>query len=386
MANTLKFGNGQWATGNGTALAYNDENANFKPLPFDFTRASSGTVVNQSGLIETVGSGIPRIDFQGNTKGALLLEPQRSNITYPSENFSSQLQGASSTFGTVVSPDGTLNGSTIASTADGAYKGWHETYSLTDDTYTFSMFVKYYNSQWISIYRIGQAISRFDVKNGVFGNNPSNLKSVDYGNGWYRLEFTFTAASGTNWLYIYPSSDSSETSSLGDGFYIWGGQLEQGSYATSYIPTSGSAVTRVADNMPTHLNINPLNIGNSYTLFLDTDLNNVENNRVFSEIENSASSDIFTIRNVIGGIRVYNNLDGQYPTNALQSSTNKWAIRIDGTSYKIFGANSSLSGSLPTARDIGEIKFYGNLTELKINNFNIYNTALSDAECESLVN
>ena len=69
MANTLKFGNGQWATGNGTALAYNDENANFKPLPFDFTRASSGTVVNQSGLIETVGSGIPRIDFQDNTKG-----------------------------------------------------------------------------------------------------------------------------------------------------------------------------------------------------------------------------------------------------------------------------------------------------------------------------
>ena len=80
MANTLKFGNGQWATGNGTALAYNDENSNFKPLPFDFTRASSGTTVNQSGLIETVGSGIPRIDFQGNTKGALLLEPSRTNI------------------------------------------------------------------------------------------------------------------------------------------------------------------------------------------------------------------------------------------------------------------------------------------------------------------
>ena len=88
MANTLKFGNGQWATGNGTALAYNDENANFKPLPFDFTRASSGTVVNQSGLIETVGSGIPRIDFQGNTKGALLLEPSRTNSFPYSESFS----------------------------------------------------------------------------------------------------------------------------------------------------------------------------------------------------------------------------------------------------------------------------------------------------------
>ena len=98
MANTLKFGNGQWATGNGTALAYNDENANFKPLPFDFTRASSGTTVNQSGLIETVGSGIPRIDFQGNTKGALLLEPSRTNIVYTSELLNTYFTTSSCTY------------------------------------------------------------------------------------------------------------------------------------------------------------------------------------------------------------------------------------------------------------------------------------------------
>ena len=72
MANTLKFGNGNWATKDGSTLAYNDESG-FNPLPFDFTRASSATVVNKNGLIETVASGIPRIDFQGNTKGALLV-------------------------------------------------------------------------------------------------------------------------------------------------------------------------------------------------------------------------------------------------------------------------------------------------------------------------
>ena len=64
MANTLKLGAGKWATGTDTVLAFNDENNNFKPLPFDFSRASSATVVNQSGLIETVGSGEPRIDFK----------------------------------------------------------------------------------------------------------------------------------------------------------------------------------------------------------------------------------------------------------------------------------------------------------------------------------
>ena len=49
-------------------------------MPFDFSRASSATVVNKDGLIETVGSGQPRIDYKDDSKGALLLEPSRSNI------------------------------------------------------------------------------------------------------------------------------------------------------------------------------------------------------------------------------------------------------------------------------------------------------------------
>ena len=52
----------------------------YKPLPFNFRRASSATVVNKDGLIETVGSGEPRIDYKDDSKGALLLEPQRSNL------------------------------------------------------------------------------------------------------------------------------------------------------------------------------------------------------------------------------------------------------------------------------------------------------------------
>jgi len=76
MANTLKFGNGNWATKEGSALAYNDENGNFKPLPFDFSRASKATVINKDGLIEEVGSGEPRIDFLGNTQGAFFVRAE----------------------------------------------------------------------------------------------------------------------------------------------------------------------------------------------------------------------------------------------------------------------------------------------------------------------
>ena len=52
MSNTLKFGNGQWGTKVGSALAYNDLDGNFKPLPLDFTRSTSGTRINKGGLIE----------------------------------------------------------------------------------------------------------------------------------------------------------------------------------------------------------------------------------------------------------------------------------------------------------------------------------------------
>jgi len=107
MANTLKFGNENWATKKDSILAYNDENANFKPLPFVTSRASTATRVNKAGLLETVASGIPRVDYLGNTKGAYLLEPQSTNLIAQSESFGNSywtksgasIQGDASTVG-----------------------------------------------------------------------------------------------------------------------------------------------------------------------------------------------------------------------------------------------------------------------------------------------
>jgi hypothetical protein len=85
--NTLKFGNGEWYGKKDTILAYNDLNSNYKPLPFNFSRASKATVINKDGLIEELGSGQPRVDFLGNTQGALKLEPARTNLITYSESF-----------------------------------------------------------------------------------------------------------------------------------------------------------------------------------------------------------------------------------------------------------------------------------------------------------
>jgi len=84
MANTLNLGNSKWATKNGSLLGYNSENDNFKPLPFTVTRASASSRINKLGLIENVTNNIATIDYQGNVNGALLTQPQSTNlITYP---------------------------------------------------------------------------------------------------------------------------------------------------------------------------------------------------------------------------------------------------------------------------------------------------------------
>ena len=47
MAESFKYGNGVWATKEGSSMAYNDENDNYKPVPFSVTRDSIATSVNK---------------------------------------------------------------------------------------------------------------------------------------------------------------------------------------------------------------------------------------------------------------------------------------------------------------------------------------------------
>ena len=65
------------------------------------------------------------------------------------------------------------------------------------------------------------------------------------GDGWYRCSFSYTGtATG---VYLYPADNNGDTSQTSGSVYLQYCQIEAGSYATSYIPTSGSSVTRQAD-------------------------------------------------------------------------------------------------------------------------------------------
>jgi hypothetical protein len=285
MANTLKFGNGQWATKVGSTLAYNDENGNFKPLPFNFTRSTSGTRVNKDGLIEVVTNNKPRIDFLNDSNGALLLEPQRTNLALYSNDLSNAAWSNSYstiTSNAAISPDGTTNANKVVETTDtGLHRAGQGAIAVTSgQVYTFSFYAKAAERNELELQRINTSgtvfnnisVTTADLILGTLsvGLNVTSSSINSVGDGWYRISLSLTAiATGSGGLNIGMQKDGN-VSYLGDGtsgVYIYGFQAEQGSYATSYIPTQGASQTRSGDSTYNN-NINSI-LGNTGTLFLE---------------------------------------------------------------------------------------------------------------------
>lgn len=375
MANTLKFGNGQWATGNGTALAYNDENSNFKPLPFDFTRASSGTVVNQSGLIETVASGIPRIDFQGNTEGALLLEPSRTNsIAYSNDLNASGWNTFSTDGGTVtrtsnygISPSGKQDSTRVVFTTQ--FVSLYYSFSGISGDASATMYVK----------GVAGKVMAFG-----FGSDVSFGQEFTLNGQWQRIEFNATSTNTTLNINAWGSTrDASDIE-------VYGVQLEAGSYATSYIPTSGSAVTRTSE-FTVAPQVNPLSLENDFCVLwegkvLEDDIM-LYGSGTNAWYVNYTTSSGRIILDELSGRKVQAFLGSGSPVNV----KTKILIRRENGVHNVFAngikltntqsVNSTATLSLESVGWGFSSAFYKGL---KINNFQIFNTALSDAECKKL--
>ena len=199
---------------------------------------------------------IPRIDYT-NGEPSILLEPSRQNRTKYSQDFSNVYwvkTGASISSSTGLSPESLQNSKIIESTAGTAFIS-DNTVSLTiGNTYTFSVFVKKINATFI---RLGHQSSTatgcwFDLDKGeVKTVNSTSATIQKFPNGWYRITNTFNAtiSSGGSLAFIgICDADGSTSAPTGFKYEIYGAQVEEASYETSLIHTSGSAVTRSADS------------------------------------------------------------------------------------------------------------------------------------------
>jgi len=231
---------------------------------FTVTRATAATRVNASGFIESVASGIPRLDYfaSGGTVGcpALLVEPSGSNLALQSENFGTTWNPANMLAfgsGSVLNTTATLDpyGTNVAdfivgNTTVGQHR-FDQTTTSVSGSYTLSVFVKAGGYSFTRL-RIGLAGAVFDLSSGVVVTTDAGITSSiqSFGNGWFRCIIGKAASAANEIIRINMQPTSSTADFAGDGtsgIYVFGAQYETGSVATSYIPTTTGSVTRNAD-------------------------------------------------------------------------------------------------------------------------------------------
>jgi hypothetical protein len=260
-----------------------------------FTRGSTGTYFGPDGLMKTAGVNEPRFDhdpISGQSLG-LLIEESRQNLLTYSEDFSdaSWIKVSSSiSTNQIASPDGLITAEKLVEDTANAQHFVLKTRTGSNETVTFSVFCKAAERTRVflqlsnSVNATAQVV--YNLSTGTAGSpNSSNAdysnisaSMIAYPNGWYRCILTATKGSvnTNNYPTISTVNNSGSAVYTGDGtsgIYIWGPQVEEGAFPTSYIPTSASTVTRSADTA----NISGTNFSNFFnstegTLFVDSEM------------------------------------------------------------------------------------------------------------------
>ena len=384
----------------------------------DFTHSRSNTTstrVNKDGLIENVGSNIPRLDYP-LTNGLvgdcphLLLEPSRTNTLQYTEDFgNSSWTRTNSTVSTnqVIAPDGSLTADRlIESTATGSHDIRQNETVTSGVQYTYSVFVKEYEAgsyRNVNFYVAGpNSVGTFSFSTGGFtGHSLDSARAINYGNGWYRLEITDTSVS-TAFNVIILTQNGTTTNYTGDGssgFYLWGAQLEQGSYATSYIPnlTTGNK-TRSADacsDSGTSADIN----SEEGVLFVEMatfDQNDTSDRRI--AISSGNTNYVIRLTYAVTANRLYavvyslGTVWATYTALSNAEDFNKVALKYKASDFDFYvngvKVQQQSSGATFPANTMTEVAFDngggGNDFYGKIKQLIVFNEALSDSELETL--
>jgi hypothetical protein len=346
---------------------------------------------------------IPRLDYSNGTCPSLLVEPQRTNLFFPSQKISGYIVGGmTNTDNQTISPDGIQNAgkSTIGNTFR-FYDVITDLLSvLSGTTYTTSFYAKKgVGIEAIYFYQSdGNRIAKFNLNNGSYiGNAAGNgygsftsYSSKSVGNGWYRFTATYSSTTTSTQFVIGVSSNTNDvvTQIQGNGtdyVYVWGLQYEAGNYSTSYIPTTSASVTRNAD-LISKTGISSLIGQTEGTMFFDI---------VFPQNTTPSYigiSDGATSNRLILGCEFGTFFTFGYGYSTLPLSINtpyKIALAYNSTNMKIYANGSLIAtvlGSVPSGMNRFAFDSGGNTQHLiaSVKSAALWKTKLSDTQLAQL--
>jgi hypothetical protein len=222
-----------------------------------------GGQVSGTPLLRTAAINEPRLEYDasGNPLGLLIEEARTNLVTYSDLSSGWNWVNTTDIGGAATAPDGTQTATLMReNTAGTAHIAFAAIVSASTST-TASIFAKAGGRRYLQLTDSTNQPNwaMFDLEQGVVTEQKSSgiTATIEpYGNGWYRCNAALTLpASGSTTNFVWGSSILATTNGIrnvyqGDGtsgIYLWGGQVETGAFPTSYIPTSGSAVTRNRD-------------------------------------------------------------------------------------------------------------------------------------------
>ena len=350
-------------------------------VDFSVTRATIAYRTNASGILESVASGVPRLDYPiGGGCPSLLVEPAATNLVLRSEEFSDVIWVKNTTTVTAnaeVAPNGATTAETMTvSTVDSRVE---QTTVLGAGTYTFSVYVRL-------IAQTTAGVMRLQV------NTDGSNVSVNFTptTQWQRVTATVTAVTGVTAVRIRGLTFVGTIA-------IWGAQLEVGSVATSYIPTVAATATRNADVI-SKTGVSGFIGQTEGTIYAEVNLTEWTNaKRIFAISDGTQNNRIAFLINTTNRIRALVTQTGATQADintstGLANGVYKIALAYAANDFVLYVNGSQIgtdtSGAVPACTDVYLGKLETSSATLQLNDriraAAIYPTRLTNSQLASL--
>ena len=403
----------------------------------DFTveRNSSKWVLGDNGYLEEYIADAPAIEFNadGSYKG-VLVEPESVNEAKASEDLDN---GTYWDYGrttiatdTETDPKGGTNSFLLIETVDNnthliLTASAHRPSVVSGETWTQSFFVKKGDgANAPDIIQLGfgdttafggSDYANFDISvdGGTSGTVTASSGGTAgiryYGNGWYRISWTRTSVASGGAAAIVIFNNDNPTAGRAPSYagqtdanvFIWGAQLEESPIATSYIPTTTGAVTRVKDDI--YLTSASSLIGQTEgTLFVEVDWQDSDATQRLLVISDGTLDNRISIIKVQGPPKQIRMFAESNDVPLFSSGTDSGAF--DGIykfafAYKQNDCKLFVNGTEEASETSADFTSLATLTDVDFGQRNdnasdqanmwiravaLFTTRLSDAECEAL--